>query len=40
MTDFQRPHRLLAHPSLDSWALSVATALLALVFLGILPHIH
>jgi len=41
MTDF--PHderRRVLHPSaLDNWAVAFATALVALIVLGILPHL-
>jgi hypothetical protein len=41
MTDF--PHndrRSVLHPSaLDNWAVAVATALVALIVLGVLPHV-
>jgi hypothetical protein len=41
VTDFPHdPQRLLARLSLDSWAVAIATALLALILLGILPRIH
>jgi hypothetical protein len=41
VTDF--PHdlqRLSARLSLDDWAVAIATSLLALILLGILPRIH
>jgi hypothetical protein len=37
------PHhsqRLLARLPLDGWAVAIATALLALILLGVLPRIH
>jgi hypothetical protein len=40
MTDF--PHerrRVLAPTALDNWALAIATALVALIVLGVLPHL-
>jgi len=44
VTDFphhpHHPQRLLARLRLDSWAVAIATALLALILLGILPRIH
>lgn len=41
MTDFPHdPQRLLTRLSLDDWAVAIATALLALILLGILPRIH
>jgi hypothetical protein len=41
MTDFPRePQRLLARLSLDEWAVAIATALLALILLGVLPRIQ
>jgi len=41
VTDFPHdPQRLPARLSLDSWAVAIATALLALILLGILPRIH
>ena len=39
MTDFpQDPQRLLARLSLHDWAVAIATALLALILFGIVPH--
>ncbi len=41
MTDFPHdPQRLPARLSLDDWAIAIATALLAIILLGILPRIH
>jgi hypothetical protein len=41
VTDFRHdPQRLLARLSLDDWAVAIATALVALILLGILPRIH
>jgi hypothetical protein len=40
VTDFPDPQRLPTHLSLDNWAVAIATALLALILLGILPRIH
>jgi hypothetical protein len=40
MTDLTRdPQRFLARFSLDTWAVAIATALVALIVLGVLPHI-
>jgi hypothetical protein len=40
MTDFTRdPQRPLARFSLDSWAVAIASALVVLIVLGVLPHI-
>jgi hypothetical protein len=41
VTDFpHHPQRPLARLSLDGWAVAIATALLALILLGILPRIY
>ena len=41
MTDFpDDPQRLSARLALDDWAVAIATSLLALILLGILPRIH
>jgi hypothetical protein len=41
VTDFpDDPQRLSARLSLDDWAVAIATSLLALILLGILPRIH
>jgi hypothetical protein len=42
MTDFPHDgrHRSVLHPSaLDNWAVAIATALVALIVLGVLPHV-
>jgi hypothetical protein len=40
MTDFSHePRRLLQRITLDSWAVAIATAFVALVVLGILPRV-
>ncbi|HEY7997610.1 MAG: hypothetical protein WA743_06820 [Pseudolabrys sp.] len=33
------PRRFLARFSLDSWAVAIASALVVLIVLGVLPHI-
>lgn len=41
MTDFpHEPQRLLARVSLEDWAVAIVSALLALILLGVLPHVH
>jgi hypothetical protein len=41
MTDFPHERRSGLRPSaLDNWALAIATALVALIVLGIVPHVH
>jgi hypothetical protein len=41
MTDLPRdPQRLLARLAVDDWAIAIATALLALILLGLLPRIQ
>ena len=40
MTDISHPpSRFLARISLDSWAVAIATAFVALIVLGILPRV-
>jgi hypothetical protein len=41
MTDFSHDERRsVLHPSaLDNWAVAIATALVALIVLGVLPHL-
>jgi hypothetical protein len=40
MTDLTHsPQRFLARFSLDSWAVAIASALVVLIVLGVLPHI-
>ena len=39
MTDFSHEPRLLQRITLDSWAVAIATALVVLVVLGILPRV-
>ena len=38
MTDV--PHESDRGPDLESWALALATALVALAAVGLLPHVH
>lgn len=41
MSDFpHQPQRFLSWPSLDGWAAAIATALVVLIVLGILPRVH
>jgi hypothetical protein len=40
MTDLpHEPQRFLTRFSLDSWAVAIATALVVLIVLGVLPHV-
>jgi hypothetical protein len=40
MSDFtHQPQRFLARLSVDSWAVAIASALVVLIVLGVLPHI-
>ena len=40
MTDFSRERRSVLEPTaLDNWAVAIATALIALIVLGVLPHL-
>jgi hypothetical protein len=38
MTDF--PHKPEHAPGLEAWALALATALVALIAVGVVPHVH
>jgi hypothetical protein len=40
MTDFpHEPHGLWPHPTLESWLIAIASALVALIAIGILPRV-
>ena len=39
MTDFPHDERGGAPSALDNWALAIATAFVALIILGVLPHL-
>jgi hypothetical protein len=41
MTDFSHERqRFFAQAAVENWLLAIVTALLALIFLGILPHMN